>query len=65
MLEVINLLEKTLGVSAQIEWLPAQVGDVRRTWSDTTAAHEALGFKPGVSLEEGIERFVAWFQDRA
>ena len=63
-LEVIELLEKTLKVPAEIEWLPAQTGDVRRTWSDTRAAREALGFEPQVSLEEGIERFADWLGDR-
>jgi len=62
-LEVIELLEKTLKVSAEIEWLPAQTGDVRRTWSDTRAAREALGFEPQVSIEEGIVRFADWLGD--
>jgi UDP-glucuronate 4-epimerase len=62
-LEVIELLEKTLKVPAEIEWLPAQIGDVRRTWSDTRAAREALGFEPQVSLEEGIARFADWLGD--
>ena len=59
-LEVIKLLEKTLKVSAAIEWLPAQTGDVRRTWSDIAAAREALGFEPQISFEEGITRFTDW-----
>ncbi len=63
-LEVIELLEKTLKVSAEIEWLPAQIGDVRRTWSDTRAAREALGFEAKVSLEEGIARFADWLGNR-
>jgi UDP-glucuronate 4-epimerase len=62
-LDVISLLEKTLKVSAKIEWLPAQTGDVRRTWSDTSAAREALGFEPRISLGEGIDRFAAWLRD--
>jgi UDP-glucuronate 4-epimerase len=62
-LEVIELLEKTLRVPAEIEWLPAQTGDVRRTWSDTRAAREALGFEPRVSIEEGIARFADWLGD--
>lgn len=61
--EVVELLEKTLKVSAEIEWLPAQAGDVRRTWSDTRAARDALGFEPQVSLEEGIARFADWLVD--
>ncbi|MFB3117341.1 MAG: NAD-dependent epimerase/dehydratase family protein [Myxococcota bacterium] len=63
-LEVIELLEKTLKVSAEIEWLPAQTGDVRRTWSDSRAARKALGFEPKVVLEEGITRFADWLEDR-
>jgi UDP-glucuronate 4-epimerase len=59
-LEIIELLEKTLKVSAEIEWLPVQAGDVRRTWSDNRAAREALGFEPQVSIEEGIARFAEW-----
>jgi UDP-glucuronate 4-epimerase len=62
-LKVIELLEKTLKVPTEIEWLPAQTGDVRRTWSDTRAAREALGFEPQVSLEEGITRFADWLGD--
>jgi UDP-glucuronate 4-epimerase len=64
-LEVIKVLEKALGVTAEIEWLPMQVGDVRRTWSDTTAAREALGFQPRISFEEGIERFVKWLREQS
>lgn len=62
LLEVISILEQTLKVSAKIEWLPAQIGDVRRTWSDTSAAREALGFAPKTTLEEGIGRFAQWLQ---
>jgi len=62
-LEVVELLEKTLRVSADIEWLPAQIGDVPRTWSDNRAARSALGFEPRISLEEGIARFAEWLGD--
>ncbi len=62
-LEVIELLEKTLRVPAEIEWLPAQTGDVRRTWADTRAAREALEFEPQITLEEGIARFADWLGD--
>ncbi len=63
LLEVIELLEKTLKVPAEIEWLPTQTGDVRCTWSDTRAAREALGFEPQIFLEEGIARFADWLGD--
>jgi UDP-glucuronate 4-epimerase len=58
--EAIEVLEKTLKVSAEIEWLPAQTGDVRRTWADIGAAREALGFDPKTPFEEGVARFADW-----
>jgi UDP-glucuronate 4-epimerase len=62
-LEVVKLLEQQLQVSARIEWLPHQVGDVRRTWADIGAARDLLGYAPHVSFEEGIERFVRWLEE--
>jgi UDP-glucuronate 4-epimerase len=65
LLDVVKLLEAELGVAARIEWLPAQAGDVPRTWADTTAARDALGYAPRVALEEGIGRFARWLEDPA
>ena len=62
--EVIAELERALGVPARIEWLPRQTGDVSRTWADVSAAAEALGWAPKVSLEEGVSRFRAWLAGR-
>ena len=63
-LEVVRLLEKALGIAAQIEWLPRQTGDVSRTFADISAARLALGYDPKTSLEEGIQLFVQWLKDR-
>ena len=62
-LDVVKLLEKNLGRSADIEWLPVQTGDVKRTWADIDAARSALGYAPSVSFEEGVQRFVEWLAD--
>jgi UDP-glucuronate 4-epimerase len=64
LLEVVKLLEAELATPARLEWHPAQVGDVPRTWADTTLAREALGYAPRVPLEEGIRRFVRWLEER-
>ena len=65
LLDVVRMLEGALGLKAQIEWLPPQVGDVPRTWSDSTAAREALGYDPRTTLEEGIARFARWLGEEA
>jgi UDP-glucuronate 4-epimerase len=64
-IDVVRLLERELGVTARIEWLPRQTGDVSRTWADVTAAREALGYAPVTSLEQGIARFVQWLKEQA
>jgi len=63
LLDVVKLLEAELGVAARIEWLPAQTGDVPRTWADTQAARVALGYAPRVALEEGVRRFAQWLEE--
>ena len=59
LLDLVQTLERALAVSARIEWLPRQTGDVSRTFADIDAARQALGYSPSTSLEEGVERFVA------
>ena len=59
-LEVVKTLERALELTARIEWLPPQTGDVPRTWAEIGAARDALGYHPRVSFEEGVARFVRW-----
>lgn len=61
--EVVSTLEEELGTPARIEWLPAQAGDVSRTWADIGAAREALGYAPAVSFREGVQRFAKWLEE--
>jgi UDP-glucuronate 4-epimerase len=63
--QVIEALEKALGVEARVEHLPLQAGDVSRTWADIGAAREALGYAPGTSFEEGLARFVDWLRQHS
>jgi dTDP-D-glucose 4,6-dehydratase len=41
--------------------LPAQPGDVPRTFADVGALVADIGFQPKTSIGEGIRRFVAWY----
>ncbi len=60
--EVIATLEELTGKSARLERQNRQAGDVRHTWADTSAARNAFGFVPQVSLREGLAREVDWLQ---
>jgi nucleoside-diphosphate-sugar epimerase len=62
--EVLAILEEILGRPVRREHRPAQPGDVRHTWADTTRAREILGFSPRVSLREGLEYQVEWLRNR-
>ena len=48
----------------QPQHLPAQAGDVDRTWGDNRKAKALLGWEPTVSIEEGIARFVEWYRGK-
>jgi UDP-glucuronate 4-epimerase len=56
-------LERAIGKQAIIDRRPAQLGDVERTYADLTRSTSELGYKPKVSLAEGLKRFVEWFRE--
>lgn len=62
-LEVIQALEKVLGVKAQIRFLPPQPGDVPHTWADIEKARRLLQYEPTTSFEEGVTHFVYWLSE--
>src|SRR5216117_1627592 len=60
--ELISLLEKALDLRAEIDRQARQPGDVPQTFADITKARRLLGYDPQTQIEEGIRRFVEWFQ---
>jgi UDP-glucose 4-epimerase len=44
---------------------PPRVGDVKRNYSDTSKARHRLGWDARVGLEDGLDRTVKWFLQRA
>jgi len=63
--ELIRALAERLGVPARVRRLPPQPGDVERTFADIELARRELDWAPAVSLEEGLDRFVAWWRREA
>jgi UDP-glucuronate 4-epimerase len=60
--DLIALLEKSLGKKAEIDRQPLQPGDVPITFANIDKARAKLGYNPRVKIEEGIPKFVEWFQ---
>ena len=57
---VLELMTACTGQQPRIDRLPVQKGDMRHTYADTSAAADALGFMPSVSLKQGIEEEFEW-----
>ena len=60
---LIALIAAALGRAARIERHPDQPGDVQLTDADLAHAAAVLGFRPRVGIEEGIRKFVDWYEE--
>jgi nucleoside-diphosphate-sugar epimerase len=61
--EVLRLLEQITGKRGRIHYSSHQLGDATHTYADTTAARRELGFEPGVSLADGLQKEVSWLAE--
>ena len=46
------------------KYIESYRGDFERTLADNSKARRTLGWKPKVDLNEGIEKFIEWFDFR-
>jgi nucleoside-diphosphate-sugar epimerase len=60
LMTVIGMIEKFLGKKAKIANKEFHIADIKETWADISKANKMLGWKPTVSLEEGVRRSVEW-----
>ncbi|QNK01615.1 NAD-dependent epimerase [Dyella telluris] len=63
LLTYIEVLEACLGRKAIMELLPLQPGDVPDTEADVTDLIQAVGYRPQVSVETGVDNFVRWYKE--
>ena len=62
LMDFIATLEKHIGRKAELNMMGMQAGDVEGTWCDVSSLERAVGYRPKVSLDEGIEKTVTWFK---
>ena len=62
LLEVVRLLEDTIGRKAKREMVPMQPGDVPATFADVDELMREVDFKPATPIGEGIARFIDWYR---
>jgi CDP-glucose 4,6-dehydratase len=67
--KIIHLVEKIIELSGQKGLRPDVRGkdaghaEIDRQWLDATKAIDLLGWKPRVSLEEGLSRTIDWYRE--
>jgi UDP-glucuronate 4-epimerase len=60
--EFIQQIERATGRKAVQRMLPMQPGDVLSTFANIDDLQRDFGFSPSTTIDEGIERFVAWYR---
>ncbi len=59
----VETIETMLGKKAIRKMLPMQPGDVHNTYAVPDLLVALTGFKPHIEVDEGVKRFVEWYQD--
>jgi UDP-glucuronate 4-epimerase len=62
LIEYINSIERALGKSAIIEFIESQEGEMAETFSSTNAMNMEFDFQAKVSIDNGVDKFVAWYK---
>ena len=63
LIEAIKVIEQIIGQEAKIKFEETKKGDVRDTYADISKARSILGYKPKVTLKEGLKREVEWIEE--
>jgi nucleoside-diphosphate-sugar epimerase len=61
--QLLDVLKKIFGSNVQPIYKEGRRGDVRDSQADITKAERLLGYKPTVSLEDGLRETVKWFKE--
>ena len=58
--ELLGVMNGIVGTNIQPIYAEPRAGDVRDSQADISKAQALLGYKPTVSLEEGLRRTLDW-----
>lgn len=62
LMDFISEIETACGRQAEKIMMPMQPGDVYQTYADTSKLERDFGYRPGVTLHEGISKFIDWYK---
>ena len=63
LLDFISEIEKAFGKEAKKEFLPMQPGDVVTTYASTEKLEKDFGYRPKITIKEGIPKFINWYKE--
>src|SRR5579872_2509194 len=63
--QTVALLRRITGYQGSVQHGPERAGDIKHSFADISLAQKHLGYRPSVGFEEGLERTVAWYRERA
>lgn len=63
LMDFIRTIEQATGRKAILQMEPMQPGDVYCTYADISRLQQDFGYRPTMTVEEGIRRFYEWYRD--
>jgi UDP-glucose 4-epimerase len=64
-LDLAGAIRDGLGIPVDIEFGPLRAGDVEHSLADIGAASAAFGYRPDVTMDDGLPEYLAWAQAEA
>lgn len=63
LLDFVTEIENALGIKANKNFLPMQLGDVPSTFANVDSLHKLTGSRPNTPYALGIKNFVNWYRE--
>ncbi len=60
--DFVHLIEELTGRKARLEPAPMPEADMPSTYADISRARRLLGYNPSISVQEGVARFLTWYE---
>ena len=61
--DFVKLLQRYMGKSCPVDYVPMQLGDVKKTSSNNRSLFEWVGFQAKTPIEAGVKKFCSWYKD--
>jgi UDP-glucuronate 4-epimerase len=63
LMDYVREIENNLGLTAKLNMMPMQSGDVKKSHADVSGLIRDFDYKPGWTIQNGIKNFINWYID--